>query len=492
MTDSRRLPERVYAYMERWKMTEPGTTVIVGLSGGADSVCLFSVLLLLREKLGITLRAVHVHHGLRGAEADRDMAFSGNLCREAGVPFRAERIDAAKEAEDTGCSVEEAGRIARYRIFAAEADAAGPGARIAVAHHADDQTETVLFNLFRGAGLKGLGGIRPVQGRIIRPLLQLEKKEICDYLKERNIPWVEDSTNREQEYARNYLRGTVLPGIREHINAGAGENIRRTAEFCAEADDCLRHLAQRRLPEILADVPKNPAEGAEEAGLTAAADIGKLLGEEHILQEYLVRELLSRVGCPRKDVGAVHIRDILALCGKETGKRIDLPYGIRAQVRYGALLLGRDGGAETAEKGAEVYSGVLPAGEAERFTFRLLSGTDCAKIPDAEYTKWLDYATIKGGLSVRSRKRGDYIYTAEGVKKTLRRYMIDEKIPAAVRDRIPLLADGSHILWVVGYRISWACRITAQTRQVLQVHYRIEGGKDIGRENQGSADEGRG
>mgnify|MGYP000597468848 FL=1 len=204
-------------------MARPGDGVLVGLSGGADSVGLLLVLWKLRETFQISLRALHVHHGLRGAEADRDAAFSRMLCERLEVPFYEFRIDAAKEALDRKCSVEEAGRQARYRLYeetalawekemypdltsenAGRKEAAAARVHIATAHHADDNAETVLFNLFRGSGLTGLSGIAPVRGRIIRPLLWAQRSEIQTWLRQQGQDWVEDSTNQESEYSRNW------------------------------------------------------------------------------------------------------------------------------------------------------------------------------------------------------------------------------------------------------------------------------------------------
>ena len=205
-------------YMKQNHMTGSGDGVLVGLSGGADSVGLLLVLWKLRETFQISLRALHVHHGLRGAEADRDAAFSRMLCERLEVPFYEFRIDAAKEALDRKCSVEEAGRQARYRLYeetalaweeemcpdltsenAGEKEAAAARVHIATAHHADDNAETVLFNLFRGSGLTGLSGIAPVRGRIIRPLLWAQRSEIQTWLRQQGQDWVEDSTNQESE-----------------------------------------------------------------------------------------------------------------------------------------------------------------------------------------------------------------------------------------------------------------------------------------------------
>ena len=227
-------------------MARPGDGVLVGLSGGADSVGLLLVLWKLRETFQISLRALHVHHGLRGAEADRDAAFSRMLCERLEVPFYEFRIDAAKEALDRKCSVEEAGRQARYRLYEETAlawekemcpdltsenaggkEAVAARVHIATAHHADDNAETVLFNLFRGSGLTGLSGIAPVRGRIIRPLLWAQRSEIQTWLRQQGQDWVEDSTNQESEYSRNWLRNELLPAVEERLNAQAVRHIDR-------------------------------------------------------------------------------------------------------------------------------------------------------------------------------------------------------------------------------------------------------------------------
>ena len=236
-------------------MARPGDGVLVGLSGGADSVGLLLVLWKLRETFQISLRALHVHHGLRGAEADRDAAFSRMLCERLEIPFYEFRIDAAKEALDRKCSVEEAGRLARYRLYeetalawekemypdltsenAGRKEAAAARVHIATAHHADDNAETVLFNLFRGSGLTGLSGIAPVRGRIIRPLLWAQRSEIQAWLLQQGQDWVEDSTNQESEYSRNWLRNELLPAVEERLNAQAVRHIDQAGRRIRQAD----------------------------------------------------------------------------------------------------------------------------------------------------------------------------------------------------------------------------------------------------------------
>ena len=237
-------------YMKQNHMVELGDGVLVGLSGGADSVGLLLVLWKLRETFQISLRALHVHHGLRGAEADRDAAFSRMLCERLEIPFYEFRIDAAKEALDRKCSIEEAGRLARYRLYEETARAWEEEIRrvhIATAHHADDNAETVLFNLFRGSGLTGLSGIAPVRGRIIRPLLWAQRSEIQAWLRQQGQDWVEDSTNQESEYSRNWLRNELLPAVKERLNAQAVRHIDQASRRIRQADAYLEEVAEEWL-----------------------------------------------------------------------------------------------------------------------------------------------------------------------------------------------------------------------------------------------------
>ena len=212
--------QRVREYMRSWEMTEPGDGILAGVSGGADSVCLLFLLDELKAELGIRLAAFHLNHGLRGAEADRDEAYVKEICGRLGVPLAVAHENVAEYAASRGISGEEAGRILRYEHMK-EAAERFSCQKTATAHHRDDSAETVLFNMFRGSGLKGLSGIRPVRGEVIRPLLCLSRAEIAGYLEERGIPWCEDSTNGENVYTRNRIRNQLLPWVKENINARA-------------------------------------------------------------------------------------------------------------------------------------------------------------------------------------------------------------------------------------------------------------------------------
>ena len=472
------MQKQTVIYMKQNHMTRPGDGVLVGLSGGADSVGLLLVLWKLRETFQISLRALHVHHGLRGAEADRDAAFSRMLCERLEIPFYEFRIDAAKEALDRKCSIEEAGRQARYRLYeetalawekemcpdltsenAGEKEAAAARVHIATAHHADDNAETVLFNLFRGSGLTGLSGIAPVRGRIIRPLLWAQRSEIQAWLLQQGQDWVEDSTNRESEYSRNWLRNELLPAVEERLNVQAVRHIDQAGRRIRQADAYLEEVAEEWLQKHAPD---------------GKADAGALAEQAEIVQGYIVRRLFLKSKMPLRDVTETHVQAVRELLHQGTGKSISLPHGFRAVNVYGFLEV------RSLSHPGERKEVLLPGSQDENLLqMHIFPCENGDEFPKNQYTKWFDYDKIKGTLSVRTRRTGDYLILPSGGSKTIARYMIDEKIPKEKREQILLLAEGSHVLWVVGFRISEYYKIEEHTENILQVT--CDGGKDYGR-----------
>lgn len=470
--------KKVRDYIVEYRMLQPGDRVIVALSGGADSVCLLSVLKEIvdeEDELKAELMAVHVHHGLRGKEADRDGAFAGELCRRLGIPFAMVFRDVAGYAAEQGLSTEEAGRVLRYQALQEEADAWG-AKKIALAHHKDDNAETILHHLLRGSGLKGLGGMRPVQGNRIRPLLCVGREEIEGYLTERGLGWCEDSTNASDDYTRNRIRNQVMPLLKACVNERAADNILRAGEVFAEADDYLEGAA-RRVWDQAGSVGYGGADRKEQAGCggdiprvpaEACLPLAVLEKQEKIIRTYLYRHMFMLLGCGTKDVTSRHYRLMDEVMAGGTGARCDLPGGLSAVRGYEDFRM---------EKKAAV--GKMEGNLQKTLHFKTFSRQNQGEIPKNQYTKWFDYDRIKGTLSVRNRRSGDYITLAGGGTKTLHRYMIDEKIPRELRDQITVLAEGNHVLWIVGYRIGEYYKITEDTKTILQVT--ADGGEEHGR-----------
>ena len=379
-------------YIDKNQLICPGDGVVVGLSGGPDSVFLLYALHTLQARMGFTLRAMHVHHGIRGAEADRDEAFSAELCAKLAVPFQAVHVEAPAYAAQHGLSLEEAARILRYEALEAARQqlTQAPAAWIAVAHHLDDQAETVLHNLVRGAGLRGLAGMENRRNHVIRPLLSIKREDILKWLKQNDIPYVTDSTNADPHYTRNRIRSTVLPELRE-INPEASAHIAHSAALLREADAYFHALALQYvdahatltgapdsanavdrsaharpkspalpgppvpLPEPGASargttprppaLAENSAEGAAEAPDEAtilrsiALPVTALREYPELVRQYVYSELLRRIGTPQKDWSAVHYRDIDRLIFGPGGTHLDLPYRMSAEYRKKTLIL---------------------------------------------------------------------------------------------------------------------------------------------------------
>lgn len=493
---------KVRAYIQKYKMFERGETVITGISGGADSVCLFFILRELQEELGIRLAAVHVNHGIRGEDALEDQKFVEKLCREEGVPLEIVSCQLELIARNRKQSMEEAGRNIRREAFAEAAQKYG-ASKIALAHHKNDNAETLFMNLVRGAGLNGLAGIKPVIGSYVRPLLCLERREIEGFLEENGISYQTDQTNLTDAYTRNKIRNRVIPYLETQINpraaahmSEAAEQLQKVQEFLAKKAETFREGCVSRQPGGIL-IQEKPFQRGEQ-----------------ILREMAVLSCLEEAAGQAKDLSAVHVADVLALFEKQCGRQISLPYHMRAVRGYEGVLIEkrkedagfrRDGGAKTDDgmkrddETREIFHGETESGE----TLCQIPGTVYYRTPQGKeaavtcrlvdllenpgnlqksHTNCFDYAIIKNDLCVRTRRPGDYIVIDRaGRKQKLKSYLINEKIPAKERDEILLIADGSHILWIVGHRLSLCGRPDEHTKRILQIQ--IDGGESHGRDN---------
>lgn len=462
--------QKVKVYVERFHMIEPKDTIVLGISGGADSVCLLKILARWKEAWGISLRAVHVHHQLRGEEADADERFVRELCENEGIPCRVFHEDVQGMAQREKIGLEEAGRIARYRCFATVCEDVG-GGKIALAHHQDDLAETMLHHLVRGTGMAGLCSLKPVSGNRIRPLLCLEKEEILVYLKAAGQPWRTDSSNLEDDYTRNRIRHHVLEELKTEVNPRA---VRHMAQLSEELKETRAVLAQVAAEKRRQYVRKS------EKGMLLAEELKK---EPDLIGRQIVHDLLKEISGKQKDFTRIHVEAVQELWNRKVGARRDLPYGMQAIRTYDGIYLERKAEkCETrdSEKNAVIQINVQSEGT-ESFQIGELTLTvsrtarDFGEIPEKKYTKWFDYDRIKQTLVIRHRQPGDRICLFDGGgSKKLKDYLIDRKIPAQKRDQLWLLADGSDILWIIGDRISAAYKVTAESQRILQAE--IKGG----------------
>jgi len=292
-----------------------------------------------------------------------------------------------------------------------------------------------------------LKGIPYVRGRIIRPLLDIGRQDIVRWLEENGRAWVQDSTNTSNHYTRNRIRCRLLPLIEEEVNQGAAGNILRMGRLASQADEYLRAQGECWIKgHVIRGGPAHfliPCDALE--------------AEPEIIRSYVVMELLKSLAGSAKDLGLVHVQQVLSLAGRPVGKEVNLPYSLLARREYGGISIGR--GILQEEDG----EACLPQVRMSIFPYKKGS-----QFPKNMYTKWFDCDRIEGTPVVRTRCPGDYIILADGSHKALKRFMIDEKIPRQLRDQVPLLTDGSHVMWIIGYRISDFYKIGPDTTKVLQ------------------------
>lgn len=430
------LLETVQDTIRKYRMTEPGQTVLCALSGGVDSVCMTHILASLRPQLGIRLCAAHFSHGIRPEAAEEERLLVQSLCQSLGIELRCGRGDAPALAQKQGISVENAARTLRYVFLRRAAEETG-SARIATAHHRDDNCETVLLNLVRGSGTVGLGGIPPVRDEFIRPLIGLTRAQIEAYAGRNNLRWAQDMSNFDQRIPRNRVRHTVMPAL-QSINPQAAANIARAAELARLDGEFLELCANR-----LADQAVRRKNGIE---LQAA-----VLAQAHpAVAGRAVRLLYVRAGGRVGVFTLRHAQAVLALCaGASPSARADLPGGMIAYRRYDALVL------ETAHEKQEPLPCIrLEPGQTVKWgQWQLcLSPTRWQDWPMAAF---LAPDGTENGLFVRPRASGDIIVLSGG-HRSVKRWMIDRKIPQKDRDRMPVLCDNKKIralFWDRAYTI---------------------------------------
>lgn len=441
--------------LEQFHMLSASETVLVALSGGADSVSLLHRFVLLRKTRKLTVLAGHVNHSLRGDEADRDEAFCRTLCEAWSVPFLSTRVDVKGEAENTGESVEECARRLRYAFL--EAQAEKHGALLATAHTADDNLETVLLNLIRGTGLKGLCGIPPVRGRIIRPLLFCERAEIEAYCKAHGLSYVTDSSNLSGEFARNQLRLSVTPVLKS-LNPSLLSGISRMTRFLREEEELLETLAQNALSAAKRD-----------GGFDAAA-LAKLPPP---LRFRALAQVAKEAG---GSIGAAHEPAVTGILLK--GGSTDLPGGVRMTVQCGRLTVDRKKDGQ--EKPFLPVTALAVPGETKvggRWICTQKLERNGQNVYNFLFYHAFDYAKIKGSLRARSRRSGDKLaLSRRNCTKSLKKLFQEANIPPKDRDAVVVVEDDEGIVWVEGFGCDRRVRTTGETNSLLLLDVREEDG----------------
>lgn len=457
--------QKVRKYIKDQHMLERKERIIAGVSGGADSICLLFMLLELKKEFDYELIAVHVNHGLRGESARADEAYVKEVCEEKGVKLFVFHEDVKEYAKKQGISLEDAGRQVRRNCFQKVFEAENAD-KIALAHHQNDNAETVIWNLCRGSGLRGMGGISPKNGIWIRPLLCLDRGEIESYLENRGISYCTDETNLENDYTRNRIRNDLIPYMETHLNVRTVEHINE----CAGQLRMIREYMEEETQKYLSVCTDTEAPGR----IILRKDAFKEVPD--ILKTWVIHEILCRTARERRDISSVHVKMVQKLLEYQVGRKAELPYGTEVSRCYEGLCF-------RAAKTALFCPGDKKNPKAEEVCrMRVFDkNTKTATFPQKIYTKWFDYDIIKNAVKIRHREPGDYIVIDKsGRTQKLKQYFINEKIPREVRQDIWLAADGHEILWIVGYRQSQAYQITERTKKILEIEF--YGGKEDGRD----------
>ena len=462
--------KKIYGFINEYKMLDEGGKVIVGLSGGADSVCLLYVL----KNLGMKPVAVHINHMIRGEEADRDEAFCKELCEKLEVPFKAYHKDIKAYAAAEKMTVEEAGRRFRYECFEKERKESGAD-KVAVAHNKNDLAETVIFNMTRGSGLNGLAGIKPVRDNIIRPLLDAKRSEIEEYLKELGQDFKTDSTNLSKDYDRNKIRHIVIPTLLE-LNAGAIEHICEAAKDSEESYNYIKEISDAELDKYTdKQAMKINGDGC------VVLETSGLKNETKLIREHIIHEAIALAAGRKKDITRRHIYDVEALLDNETGSSVNLPYGLTARISYDSLIISvlshkTDGLYKEIEAGVTEEKTVIRINDDETLELWTEKRDPDTVIIKNDYTKMADYGKIKDTLCIRNPMEEDYIVIDDkGNTKKISRVFIDNKIDREKRTSWPLIACGNEIIWAVGLRYSEAFKVDDTTKKILYMKYQRKG-----------------
>lgn len=463
------ITKKVEENINKTGQIEKGDIILTALSGGADSVALLTILNTLKEKMGFILEAVHVEHGIRGEESIEDMNYVIALCEKLDIKLYIYRVDATAYSKKEKLTLEEGARILRYNAFYEEVEKQSDRGtvKIAVAHHKNDQAETVLFNMMRGSGLKGVSGIKNIRDNIIRPLLCLSREEIEEYLRIKRISYKIDSTNNDNDYSRNSIRNNIIPELIK-IQPRLIDHICYLAGEAAEAEEYFEKEAKSQFQEIVTK--------REDTYEINNKEFSKL---DNIIQRYLVKYILELKYSRWKDISRKHVEDIISLTEKKPGKNINLPNNVIAKRdRDSIVIMSKTEYEKTdCKKGTEdtIYDELVINGEILLdngiiIKSSILDREKVGDIPNTNYTKWLDYDKISDGLFVRTRQKNDYLCINKDLKnKKLKDYLINEKIPKEIRDNILVIAENNHILWVVGYRISEYYKVTDSTKKVIKI-----------------------
>ncbi len=472
--------QKVLNTIRKYEMVSAKDKVLVGFSGGPDSMALLYSLNKLKELLRIKLYAMHINHQLRGKSANEDEKFCRQVCRKLSIPIKTCKINVKEYAQQNKLSIEESARELRYKHLTKTAQKL-KCSKIALGHNANDNAETVILNLIRGTGLTGLAGISAKRDQIIRPLIEIPRDEILKYLKKNNLDYCHDLTNIELGYRRNYIRHKILP-LLQTINPNLITTIFHTSELIRTCNEYINPIIQKTLSEVL----------LKQTAQCIILDIKKLLSYNLFIKRQIIKTLIP-------DLEFVSIDAILTLAQKKTsGKRLKLAEDLWVWKEYNSLYFEKSSRKNSnlkthrwlvdigntiriKELGLKITTKLIPVKNKKDLMYigDLMENQDTNNIiktqhwlnscDGKELRQWFDISEITLPLHVRFRQPGDRFIFQDGHFKKLKDVLIDEKIPLRVRDQLPLLCDAQNILWIIGSRRAHIGLINEKTKTILEV-----------------------
>lgn len=458
-----KMEERVINNILKYKLIKEKENIVVGVSGGPDSMALLYLLMEAKKQIDFNIIVAHINHGVRGKDALEDELFVEKKAKELGLTYKSKTVDMIGYGQEKGISSEEAGRELRYGFFREILSTLG-GGKIAVAHNMNDQAETLLMRILRGTGIDGLRGMDFIVGDIIRPILNISREDIETYIEEKHIDTVLDKTNLMPIYTRNKIRLELIPYIEENFNPNIITTLWRLSQTSSLDSNFLSKYTEEKYDYLLKSEYRD----------CIILDGHKFNMEDISIRHRIIRKSLEKIIGDLQGFGEQHISSIIELFQScETGKEVHLPYNIIGKVDYEDFKIYKShlnpdkdfeydlnlGYNEFDNIGYDIDVKIIPI---ESIDFKNKQNN----------IRYFDYDKIQGKLYIRNRRNGDRFipFGMQGSKK-LKDYFIDEKISRDLRNKIPLIVDEENILWVIGYRTSDLYKITKVTKRVLAIEY---------------------
>lgn len=470
---SKTVIDEVELYIKNKELLNENDKVVCAVSGGADSVCMLHILLMLSKRHNYSVYAVHINHGIRQGDTDKDEEFVVDLCKMLAVELTIYRYDVPELSKQRGIGVEECARIARYEGFE-QARRKFNADKIAIAHHSDDMVETFLFNLSRGSKLKGLCGIRSKRGNIIRPLLSINKDTIYKYIGENALDYVTDTTNFETKYSRNKIRNELIPYMTENINRQTVNHIRQTISDL------------NMLSEMVDEIIENKSRVLVLCRRNRYLKINKheLLKNNISMAAYILADLFEKNGFNKKDIRHKHYEALYGLCKIGTGKQLNLPNNILAKIEYDYLIITEYNDDFVSDKDNLIINIDLESLQDQASLLYNMNDyyikceisdavedIETLKINKDQSVEYFDFEYLRDkDLQLRYKRFDDYMIIDEQfTKKRLSRLFIDNKVPRAERENLPILVCNDRVLWVVGIRRSIEAKLQKTYTKALKI-----------------------